>query len=632
MKRNLTLVVLLVLAFFATASAQVNKIKNNLPQPAKKIAVPAVKTHYTGFETTPGNGGSHQSVPPAENSGFEYIGTTVYDLQSNGGIGHRMHNHGGGNLTGVFTISTNPSGYPDRGSGYNTATSGVWGPEPASRIEAVRTGFANYGVDPEGTEYVFSHVGTNRIHWAKRAAGGGAWTEGDVPTSATGQLWSRFAVGGNDGKSLHVIASSLPTGNGGTLFQGMDGVVVYYRSQDGGATWDIQDMLLPGIDSTAFTGTDVEGYAIDANGSTIAIGITNTWNDCLLYISNDNGDTWTKRIVNDFPLDKYIINSGYDTLALPVDPNAPNAAAIFTSDGTCDVLVDEAGTAHMWYGSTYVEDTDLSDAGWTFYPGMNTGIVYWNTTMDDNTGFISGYCPDINDNQVLDVTDISNYGLGLSTHPAGAIDATGNIYTVYTSVHELYLDINSNFNFRQPFIAASEDYGMTWTLPQHVLNATLFEDDSVEIPYLEGIFTGAAKLADDKVHIMFQADYSPLTYLNTPATDSDPNDNTIRYVGYPTAWALVNTQNIPAETVKFELMPNPAHDRMVIQFQSDRTQESNVEIYDMYGKVVRQTAFVTVGQGTGTVQINTADLPGGMYFARLNLGNAFATRKLMIQH
>jgi len=635
MKRNLTLSFLFVLAFAATTFAQVNKIKSNLPQPTKQIAVPAKKTAYTGLESVPGHH-AQPSVPLAENSLFQYVGTSVYDLQSNGGIGHRVHNYGGGDLTAVFTLSLNSTGYPDRGSGYNTASAGTWGPEPSDRVEAVRTGFANLVVDADGTEYIFSHGGSAPaffIHWAKRAVGATAWTEGNIPTSVVGgQLWARAAVGGDDGKTLHVIASTAPVGNGGTAYQGMDGVMVYFRSQDGGATWDIQDLLLPDINDTNFTGTDVEGYAIDANGSTVAITTTNTWNDCLLYLSEDNGNSWTKRIVNDFPLDKYVVNTGYDPSILPADPNAPTPASIFTCDGTVDVLVDGAGIAHMWYGATYVNDSIIDDTGWSFYPGTNIGIVYWNSTMPDNTGFISGYCPDINNNQVLDVTDISNYGIGLSSHPAGALDDAGNIYVVYSTTHELYLDINSNFNFRQPFISASADYGETWTNPQAVFNPALVEEDSVEVPYIEAIFNGTAKLADDKVHIIFQADYAPLTFLNTPATDTDPTDNTIRYIGYPTAWSLVNTQNVPAETLKFEVLPNPANDRTVIQFSSDRTQTSNVEVYDMFGKIVRQTAIVTVGQGTGTVQINTSDLPNGMYFARLNLGNAFATRKLTVQH
>ena len=234
---------------------------------------------------------------------------------------------------------------------------------------------------------------------------------------------------------------------------------------------------------------------------------------------------------------------------------------------------------------------------------------------------------------MLDVTDISNYGLGLSTHPAGAIDDAGNLYVAYSTVHELYVEINSGFNFRQPYIVSSSDFGATWNSPQAVMNPILVEEDSVEVPYIEAIYTGAAKLADDKVHVIFQADYTPLTYLNSPTVDTDPNDNSIRYIGYPTAWALmVNTENVPAETLKFEVLPNPASDRTVIQYSSDRTQSAFIQVYDMFGKVVRKTTRETIGQGMGAAQINTSDLPNGMYFVRLNLGNSFATRKLTVQH
>jgi hypothetical protein len=630
MKRNLLLTSLFV---FASAGLFAQRVANpKAVQMAKQKALPAVKTTYTGFETQ--NGQIAESVPPASNALLDLVGNTVYDLQSNGGSGHRVFNHGGGNLTGVFTISLNTAGYPDRGTGLNKSTAGTWGAPPTARVESVRSGFTNLVVSPNGNEYTFSHIGAGKTHMAKRTPGG-AWTESDIPSSTT-ELWSRAAGGGPDGNTLHVIASSMPTGNGGTVFQGMNGVVLYWRSLDGGATWDIQDALLPGIDSTQFTGTDIEAYAVDANGSNVSIVVTNSWNDCLLFTSEDNGTTWTKRVVNDFPLEKYVVNTGYDTLSLPADPNRPSTDpyAIFTADGTVDVLVDDQGITHVWYGATYVSDADLTDTGWTFYPGTNIGLVYFNTLMNDNEGVISGYCPDINNNQVLDVTDLSNYGIGLSSFPAGSIDADGNLYVTYSTANELYLDANSNFNFRQPYIVGSNDLGATWTDPKPVMDPLLLDSDSTDVPYLEGVYNSAAKLADSKVHIIFQADYAPLTFLNNPETDTESGDNTIRYVGYPTALVFGNseTKNVPAESLRFDVTPNPANDRIVIEFNSDRTQSSSVTLYDVLGNIVRSTPAVTVGAGTGAVNLNTADLATGMYVARLNLGNTFATKKVIVKH
>lgn len=632
MRRNLSHTFLFVALLASTAFAQVNKVKSTLPQPSIQVGVPTQKVHYTGFEAHDFNG---PSVPAADRSALDIVGETYYDLQSNGGVGRRVHNFGGDDIRAVFTFSNDAVAFANRGTGYNTRSGGEWGPPPTARLESARTGFTNYVVAPDGTEYTFAHgQGPFRITYMKRAPGATNWTQADVPTSTpSGVLWARAAVGGSNGQTLHVIATTTPTGNGGVAYQGMDGVMVYSRSQDGGATWDIQDLLLPDINSDNFTGTDVEGYSIDANGDMVAIMLASTWNDCLVWISEDNGTSWTKYIVNDFPLDKYVVNTGYDPNDLPFDPNAPVPEAIFTSDGTSDVLVDNSGIVHCWYGTTYVNDVDITDAGWVFYPGSNIGIVYWNSTMDENSGVVSGYCPDISRNDTIEVSDISNYGIGLSSHPSSSIDQDGNLYLMYSSLNELYVDPNTLYNYRQPFVVSSSDNGMTWNLPKEIMHIDLIGDDGFdEVPFLEGIYTTSAKHADDKIHVTFQADYSPLTFLNSPAEDPEPTDNTIRYIGYPTAWALVNTQNVPAETLKFELSPNPAHDRVVIQFSSEGNQTAFVQVYDMYGKVVRQTTRTTVGAGTGTTVVNTADLPNGMYFVRLNIGNAFATRKLSVQH
>jgi hypothetical protein len=632
MKRNLSLTLIFVALLVSTAFAQVNKVKSVLPQPANQVGVPTQKVNYTGFEA---HDFQLPSVPAANRSALDIVGETVYDLQSNGGVGRRVQNFGNDDIRAVFTFSSDATAFANRGTGYNTRSGGEWGPPPTARLEPGRTGFTNYVVAPDGTEYTFAHgQGPFRITYMKRAPGAANWTAADVPTAApSGVLWSRAAIGGNDGQTLHVIASTTPTGNGGVVYQGMDGVMLYSRSLDGGATWDIRDLLLPDINSDNFTGTDVEGYSIDANGNTVAIMLASTWNDCLVWISEDNGTSWTKYIVNDFPFDKYVVNTGYDPNDLPFDPNAPVPEAIFTSDGTSDVLVDNSGIVHVWYGTTYVNDVDVTDAGWVFYPGSNIGIVYWNSTMGENEGVVSGYCPDIDLDGEITVSDISNYGLGLNTHASSAIDQDGNLYLIYSSVNELYVDPNTEYNYRQPFIVASTDNGLSWNLPKQILHPDLIGDDGFdEVPFLECIFNTVAKHADDKVHATFQADYTPLTFLNSPAVDNEPTDNTIRYVGYPTAWALVNTKNVPAQTLKFEVSPNPAHDRAVIQFSAEGNQTAFIQVYDMYGKVVHQTTRTTVGEGVGTAVVNTASLPNGIYFVRLNLGNAFATRKLSVQH
>ncbi|MEZ4893869.1 MAG: hypothetical protein R2778_12750 [Saprospiraceae bacterium] len=114
-------------------------------------ALPAVTKHFTGLSRLMRR--PRESVPPSESSLLDLVGTTVYDLQSNGGVGHRVYNWGNGDVSAVFTLSLDASSgmYTDRGSGYNSATGGVWGPEPSTRIESARTGFTNIAVDIDNT-------------------------------------------------------------------------------------------------------------------------------------------------------------------------------------------------------------------------------------------------------------------------------------------------------------------------------------------------------------------------------------------------------------------------------------------------------------------------------------------------
>ena len=68
-----------------------------------------------------------------------------------------------------------------------------------------------------------------------------------------------------------MIGVTAPSGLSGTIYNGLDGALLYYRSQDGGVTWDIQDMQLPTIDTSMFTGFGGDSYAIKAHGETVCI-------------------------------------------------------------------------------------------------------------------------------------------------------------------------------------------------------------------------------------------------------------------------------------------------------------------------------------------------------------------------
>ncbi|MCX6271386.1 MAG: hypothetical protein NTU44_09245, partial [Bacteroidetes bacterium] len=89
------------------------------------------------------------------------VGTTRYDLQSNGSTQNRIYLHPDGTIGVTWTYGIAETAFNDRGTGYNYNDGHVWGPEPTARIEDVRVGWPSYF--PVGTngEMVITHIGTN---------------------------------------------------------------------------------------------------------------------------------------------------------------------------------------------------------------------------------------------------------------------------------------------------------------------------------------------------------------------------------------------------------------------------------------------------------------------------------------
>lgn len=317
--------------------------------------------------------------------GEAIIGFTSYDLQTNNSIQDRIFLNDQGNISAVWTMSNDASAgtvFPDRGTGYNfydPSPNGNqivgWNSFPNSRIESERCGWPNLLLI-ENTENIIAHntQSSNLLFNTRNTVGSGSWTENILTSDEI--VWNRSCVGGSNGKTIHMIGVINPSTTAGTGigYQGLDGALVYWRSIDGGLTWDIQNYLDPATDSTTTTGYGGDSYAIACKGDTVSWVYFGNWGDTFLMQSFDNGQSWDKTIIWNFPIDMYEADMGSDINGDGISDT------LATSDGSGSIILDNNGDPHVFFGNMNVLDADLTDESSSYFPGTN-GISYWNKTM-----------------------------------------------------------------------------------------------------------------------------------------------------------------------------------------------------------------------------------------------------------
>jgi len=489
MKKTLTTMTAFV--FTLSLSAQVTTLQqSNAAQQAQVND----KVNITGLEAMPATLAkpvTHTGNSKAWNE--EIIGTTEYDLLTNSSIQNRNIYHSDGTISACFTMGHQATGFADRGAGYNYHDGTSWGAMSTTRIESTRNGWPSIGHTANGSEIVISHSTAGGFTLNTRnPKGTGAWTESLIPTN-TGHwlLWPRATVGGAAGNTIHMIGITAPTGNGGTEYMGIDGALMYFRSTDEGATWDIVDSILPALDSNSFSSYRADSYQVIADGDDVAIAVYSQWADMVLLKSSDNGDTWASQIVNDFPLDHYVTDQGSDTNGDMI------ADTIDTSDESGYMLFDDNGMVHMTFGHMRVLDADTTDDNTSYFPGTME-LYYWNESMGTGNFTTVAVPEDVNGDLTLDFAgDYALYYTSLCGFPSMGKNADGTIFLTYASYMENYT--TSTQNMRHIYVTKTMDGGTTWETALDITPDLLWDG-------YECVFPTMAPVVDDKIRIMYMRD------------------------------------------------------------------------------------------------------------------------------
>lgn len=551
----------------------------------------------------------------------EFIGLTVYDLQSNAAVQNRIIQKDGV-IEAAWTFGLTPTAYADRGTGYNMYD-GSWNEEPYERIEGIRTGWPSLVQTASGRTVVINHAGVSTpLHMTYKEEGSSSWTETDLPAGDTpGQLWPRAAVGGADGNTLHVICITTPEANEGSIYQGQDGALLYFRSLDGGDTWDQANITFPELNSENFLGFTGDTYSIHARGDKVAFAVYNDFADSFVMISEDNGDTWSYRSLVDFPVDLYVVDTGLPEIG--EDWNEDGLfQEFFNTDGAGSLIIDNDGKVHVFYGEMYYMDMELTDGNFSYFPGVN-GLAYWNEDMDDNMFETIAFAYDLDESGTLDIDEIALYFVSISGMPSAGVDADNNLYVSYSALMESHS--TGVQNFRHLYVVRSEDGGTTWST-ETACNLT----PDLDFDFYEAVFGSMVQDIEDEIMIVYQRDFEPGLHIRG---DEDPSaDNDIMFLrvnkdqfaacdqGEDIEYTLVDEEIKDSDLA---LYPNPAGDVVNIVLNKQGTAE--LRIFDLSGQLLFEDL-----NAQSLTRFDCSELAAGAYMVQMQTATGSVVKQLLI--
>jgi hypothetical protein len=287
---------------------------------------------------------------------------------------------------------------------------------------------------------------------------------------------------------IHVVA----TANSAYSVPGAEDVInpiIYFRSMDGGETWDKENVILPymGSEGGLFWGSHVCYWMETTEDNCLALVVNNPWSDGMVIYSYDDGETWERKVFYHHPG----INTTFENWFM-----YPRwVSAQWGMDG-------ELCLAYEFNSTT-------GEPGSGSYDPSVGGVAFWSETMpyhgenpggDPNTPLIPsqpfimdytyindlwnsswyfgnpsqvwpeyfGYVPDLGPQGEFNIEDFSlhgDYHCGPVAMPVLAMVPGSNgskMVAVWCSMDENNMDWNGNYYFKL-FGSYSNDGGRTWT-------------------------------------------------------------------------------------------------------------------------------------------------------------------------
>ncbi len=554
------------------------------------------------------------------------IGETRYDMQTSGSVANRIYSFEDGTVGTTWTMGfEDGAGFPDRGTGYNYFDGTDWGPIPTQRIETVRTGWPSYAPYGPNGEIVIAHSSDHTIIINKREnKGEGDWEEMEFfgPEGGPGLLWPRVMTSGENHDTIHIIALTTPVANGGSIYEDMDGALLYSRSTDGGQSWNPENVILPGLGSDDYAFHTADSYAWAwPNAGKIAFVVFDGRLDGVVMKSDDGGDSWDKTRFFEFP---------WGGGPIPDDTERYGGG-----DASNAIAIDNEGMVHVAFGRM-CHKNEGGTGSW--YPWSN-GLLYWNEDMEPlDTALVGAtsvyYVPPILYEEGYLISKVGApfdslagdvakyYEASLTSFPQLIVDMH-DFYATYSAVTYGY--VNGDYNYRHIYEI------QRWTGNEPFWDTLTIVDRTADLFHLfsECVFASACPSDGGYYyHLIYQTDNLP--GVAVAWEQHEITDNNIVYLPKPV---------IPGyDEHQFKLLsyvsqnyPNPASEYTYVKVKTSKQTELKLIVTDLLGKTIAEYNKGEAVPGVNYFTIDVAQLPEGIYLYTVLAGANKETRKMIVE-
>lgn len=119
------------------------------------------------------------------------------------------------------------------------------------------------------------------------------------------------------------------------------------------------------------------------------------------------------------------------------------------------------------------------------------------------------------------------------------------------------------------------------------------------------------------------------SYVTVPFIGSQAIPQT--YTGYKLVVLSPVGLNDVSNTLNLITYPNPANNNQIIEYTATNSSAFSLDIYNNFGQLISNQNG-SVKEGVNKINVSTSNLPSGVYFYSLKVGNALLSKSILIQH